>query len=137
MLDRVAAALRAMAPDFPIPVTTTRPRHSRIRWQARAKLSPTRSASCATAAASCRSTSAAVRIRSASVTPAANQTRVFAVLTAPVLVALTLAQAGRDSRPLRAPLAIAVAIALVTPGFFVWKGSPHLADWGPWTALLR
>lgn len=65
-----------------------------------------------------------------------DQTRVFAVLTLPVLAALTLAQANRDPRPLRRPLAIAVALALLTPGFFVWKGSPHLADWGPWTALL-
>jgi hypothetical protein len=66
-----------------------------------------------------------------------DQTRVFAVLSLPVLVALTLAQAQRDPRPLRRPLAAAVVVALVTPGFFVWKGSAHLADWGPWTALLR
>ena len=38
-----------------------------------------------------------------------DQTRVFAVLTLPVLAALTLAQVNRDPGPLRRPLVIAVA----------------------------
>ncbi len=64
-----------------------------------------------------------------------DQTRVFAILSAPALVALYLAQSERDAAVLRRPLLIARALAW-TPGFFVWKGSAHITQWGPWALVL-
>ena len=56
VLASVAAILRAMWPDLPMPVTMTRPWRLRMMSTARSNSSPTRSASAATAAASMRST---------------------------------------------------------------------------------
>ena len=66
-----------------------------------------------------------------------DQTRVFAVLSTPVLLALVLATVVRAPERLARPLALAAGIAVLIPGFFVWKGAGHLADWGPWPALAR
>lgn len=67
-----------------------------------------------------------------------DQTRVFAVLSAPVVVALTLAHLSERPAAASSRWWIAlVALAAVTPGYFVWKGSPHLAAWGPWPWLVR
>src|SRR4051812_41686696 len=52
MLDSVAAILRQMMPDLPMPVTITRPRQSRRSWTARSNRSSRRSTSARIAAAS-------------------------------------------------------------------------------------
>jgi len=65
-----------------------------------------------------------------------DQTRVFAILSAPTLVALVLSQLERDAHKLRCAL-LWLAGSSWLPGFFIWKGSPHLADWGPWSLVLR
>src|SRR5882757_2374890 len=56
MLVSVAAILRQMMPDLPIPVTMTRPWHSRRSWTARSNRSSRRSTSARIAAASVSST---------------------------------------------------------------------------------
>ena len=43
MLERVAAIFRQMMPDLPMPVTMTRPRHSKSSWTARSKSPSSRS----------------------------------------------------------------------------------------------
>src|SRR5688572_30739494 len=62
VLASVAAILRQMMPDLPMPVTMTRPLQLRIRVTARAKLSSMRCSSARIAAASvCRTLRASVR----------------------------------------------------------------------------
>ena len=66
-----------------------------------------------------------------------DQTRVFAVLSFPPLLAVVLAVARGGVERLAGAVGLTVCLAVVIPGFFVWKGSPHLSDWGPWVALVR
>jgi hypothetical protein len=66
-----------------------------------------------------------------------DETRVFAVLSFPILLALVVAAADRAPALVQRAAVASVALAVVIPGYFVWKGTAHLADWGPWTALLR
>ena len=59
MLAKVAAILRPIIPDLPIPVITVRPGHSKIKETAAAKLASTRGTNSKIASASMRNTSCA------------------------------------------------------------------------------
>ena len=59
---RVAAILRPMCPDLPMPLTTTRPLQPRISRQASTKAGPIRASSASTAAASVAITVRALRV---------------------------------------------------------------------------
>lgn len=64
-----------------------------------------------------------------------DQTRVFAILTIAPLSAIVMSRIVSGDRTIELTLRWTLMTAWL-PGFFVWKGNPHLADWGPWTALL-
>src|SRR5207248_87619 len=81
---KVALIFCAMNPGFPIPVTTTRPAHARIRSTASEKSPSMRAQSCSSAAASARTTPRAYSVGSASRlrTPSRLLRRLIDVLTA-------------------------------------------------------
>lgn len=65
-----------------------------------------------------------------------DQTRVYSVLAWPVLLVLTIRVAVRTPDVLPRLVGAAVLLGIVVPGFFVWGGDVHLADWGVWHLVI-
>lgn len=88
-----------------------------------------------------RARAAVVGVLLAALVPTAlslDQTRVFAVLTWPVVMALLVDHAGRAGPASSRRLAgWTLALAAVVPGLFVWEGRAQLATHHPWRWLAR
>lgn len=59
----------------------------------------------------------------------ADETRVYALATWPPLLALLLSETARDPERIRRAISPTIALAAIVPGWFVWVGHPHLADY--------
>jgi hypothetical protein len=66
-----------------------------------------------------------------------DQTRVYAVITWPLLLALTTSAGTRLApRRIRATAAGALALGLLVPAVFLWRGDPFLADHHVWRLVI-
>lgn len=69
---------------------------------------------------------------------ALDQTRVFSILTWPIVLALLLDHAGRtEPRAARRLAAATLALAAVVPGIFVWEGRAQLSNHNLWRNASR
>ena len=88
-----------------------------------------------------RSRAVVVGVLLAALVPTAlslDETRVFAVLTWPVVMALLLDHAGRvDASAVRRLAGWTLALAAIVPGLFVWEGRAQLANHHPWRWWAR